>query len=92
MMMHIITRSPYSSTALEECLNFADEQSVLLLLGDAVYATSHPGLSAFNNLKTYAIEEDCGARGLEKKDTIEYIDYLEMIKLTETHHPIQTWS
>ena len=91
-MLHIIERSPYTSTALSECLSFAQPSSELLLIGGGVYAITQELLHKNNDLKVFAIREDVEARGIEKKAGIDYIDYAGMVLLTERNSPIMTWS
>lgn len=91
-MLHIITRSPFSSAALVDCLSFAQAKSDILLISGGVYAIRHQALTQENALNIYALAEDVEARGLEKIAGVEYINYREMVTLTEENHPIQTWS
>lgn len=91
-MLHIVSKSPFTSTALSECLAFIQPESALLLLSSAVYAIEHPSISTLTNIGIYALQEDVEARGLKAHSNITLIDYSEMVTLTEHNHPIQTWS
>ena len=89
-MLHIISRSPFESSALRDCLKVARSGDVLLLLADAVYATTQPE-KELAHLNVQALEEHVVARGLPRSTWVTYIDYGTMVELTEQHHPIQTW-
>lgn len=89
-MLHMITTSPFQSSALTECLNIAGAQDALLFLGEGVYATTlwDAGL---RNRNLFVLQEHAEARGLPQVAWARYIDYDQMVELTEHHHPIQTW-
>lgn len=88
-MLHIISQSMFSSNFSAAGVNFVSANDVILLMGDGVYSATHPSLQAYKNL--YAIKEDCCARGLTTVETVRYIDYAEMVLLTEAHNPVMTW-
>lgn len=89
-MLHIITTSPFQSSALSECLSFADTQDALLLLGEGVYATVRADAQLINR-NVFVLQEHTEARGLPHVTWAHYIEYHRMVELTEQHHPIQTW-
>lgn len=89
-MLHIITASPFQSSALAECLTFADSKDALLLLGEGVYAVAHAD-ARLTNKNVFVLLEHSNARGLPQVTWAHYIDYNRMVELTEQHHPIQTW-
>lgn len=91
-MLHIVSRSPFSSTALYDCISHASKDCAILLIGSGVYALEHPHLINSPSSKIYAIYEDAQSRGLDTRTDIRYIDYAEMVSLTAQHHPILTWN
>jgi len=89
-MLHIITTSPFQSSALTDCLSVAGAGDALLLLGEGVYAIAQQDVRLINR-NVFVLYEHTDARGLPKRSWVEYIDYNRMVELTEQHHPIQTW-
>ncbi len=85
MILHILTRSPFTSACLQDCLRLASGRDRLLLLGDGVYA----GLDAGSALQghpfaaIYALTDDVSSRGLPTPlpAAIEAIDYERFVSL-----------
>jgi tRNA 2-thiouridine synthesizing protein B len=98
-MLHIINKSPFS-TSLADCLRFVAATDAILLIEDAVYAgikeseCSNLLKPLLTQLPIYALIEDINARGIADKiiPGIKIIDYAGFVDLTIVHHPIQTWS
>jgi sulfur relay protein TusB/DsrH len=90
-MLHIITQSHFQHAALKECLTIIAVGDSLLLLADGVYATLTHEITQYQ-ITCYVIREDVQSRGLEERQGFTYIDYAEMVDLTDQHHPIMTWS
>jgi sulfur relay protein TusB/DsrH len=88
-MLHIISQSLFKSPSACVGLQSLSQNDAMLLIGDGVYNGSHPDFRLANQV--FAIAEDCVARGLDQHSHIQYIDYLEMVALTERHNPIITW-
>jgi len=91
-MLHTVNKSPYSNTALESCLRFIQQDDVILLLEDGVYAAangtriSHLIEKALDTHSVYAIQADVKARGLQDLITgVKLADYQDFVKLLETH-------
>jgi tRNA 2-thiouridine synthesizing protein B len=89
-MLHIISASPFQSSALTECLGIADTKDALLFLGEGVYAVAQAD-PRLTNRNVFVLQEHADARGLSQVAWVHYIDYNFMVELTEQHHPIQTW-
>jgi len=89
-MLHIISSSPFVSSALRECLAVAQPGDTLLLLADAVYATNLDP-NSFNELNLNVLDGHAKARGLPRVAWASYVDYDGMAALAEQLHPIQTW-
>ena len=90
MTLHLIQRSPFSNSALKDCLNIFDPQDNILLMEDGVYGLQHPLLQQ-TQLTVYALQEDISARGLDSKDTIKEIDYCEFANLCSQHKHVISW-
>jgi tRNA 2-thiouridine synthesizing protein B len=89
-MLHIITTSPFQSSALNECLNIVADGDALLFLGEGVYVTAKSNIQ-IDHLDIHILQEHAEARGLPQVAWAHYIDYNRMVELTEQHHPVQTW-
>jgi tRNA 2-thiouridine synthesizing protein B len=90
-MLHMITRSPFQCTSFQECLAVISDTDILLLLADGVYATQILDTLPIKHC-CYVIHSDIQARGLKEFPGLHYIDYTDMVDLTEHHRPIITWS
>lgn len=88
-MLNILYKSPFKYSSSELLGNLCDENDALLLAGDGVYGVNHPAIEQLSNV--YALAEDCSTRGIQRQSKIQYIDYVEMVALTEQHNPIITW-
>lgn len=97
-MLHTITRSPYQSTALAQCVEYLTAGDAILLLEDAVVAglTKNNFLSEIKNVGVdiYLLEADVIARGLQDKcdQSINLIDYKGFVSLTVTHDKHMKWA
>jgi len=99
-MLHIINKSPFTTTALTSCLDVAQSNDVIVLIEDAVVAArintaiTAEIMSALKTKTIYALKTDLEARGLNEQLIIEIklIDYREFVELTVQHHPIQSWN
>ena len=90
MTLHLIQRSPFSNSALQDCLNIIDSQDSILLMEDGVYGLQHKLLQQ-TQLTTYALQEDITARGLHAKECIKEIDYVEFVNLCSQHKHVISW-
>ncbi|VAX25286.1 tRNA 5-methylaminomethyl-2-thiouridine synthase subunit TusB [hydrothermal vent metagenome] len=92
-MLHIVNKSPFNNSAMDECARFiSDGASVILLIEDGVYA-SKAGTTYEAKLKeildkaeVYALEPDTKARGVDKlTDGVKLVDYSGFVDLVEKH-------
>ncbi len=90
MTLHLIQRSPFSNSALQDCLNTLDSQDSILLMQDGVYGLNHPLLSN-TQVTTYALLDDLNARGLDAKNAIKNIEYPEFVALCTSHKHVISW-
>jgi len=96
-MLHIVTKSPGQTNALQSCLRTAQEGHSILLIEDAVYGAVAGGLAdlehAPGGVKVYALLPDLEARGMAARcmDGIETVDYGGFVDLVASHPNCQTW-
>lgn len=69
MILHIVSKSPFESTALNRCLNLMTKDDGLLLIEDGVLLLSNPTVIAELNTvakqKLYLLETDLTTRNLK---------------------------
>lgn len=83
-MIYIINKSPFSSKALDSCLNVAQEGDTILLIEDGVYAAgtnSKLKKATEKHITVYALQADLTARGIES--AVSVVDYLGFVELVE---------
>ncbi|MEH6344700.1 MAG: sulfurtransferase complex subunit TusB [Bermanella sp.] len=90
MVLHLIQRSPFSSTTLSDCLNIIGKEDSLLFMQDGVYIQSHPSLASIKN-SVYFLYDDLKARGIEKGSTGKSLNYQEFVQLCTQHDKIISW-
>ena len=90
MVLHLIQRSPFSSTTVRDCLNIIGTQDSLLFMQDGVYIQSHPTLNSITN-PVYLLQDDLSARGLEVNDKEKSISYQEFVQLCTEHEKVISW-
>ena len=79
MSLHLI----FSSKGLDAALPRARSGDVLVLLGDAVYATP-------TRSDVHAVAEDAAIRGVTP--TVTTIDYDQLAELCAAHNPVVSWN
>ncbi len=97
-MLHIVNKSPLTSTTLESCLNTAAGGD-LLLIEDAVYAATTGSAfegklkTAMGRLKVHVLMPDLEARGLADRmiEGITPVDYAGFVGLTVANKNCQSW-
>lgn len=92
-MLHIVK----SQTAINEAMQYAASQDIVLLVEDAVYAanTHHHAFEYLSNgkLAIYVLMPDVDARGLRSyiDDNVVQADFNDWVTLTEAHETTLTW-
>ena len=96
-MLHIVNKSPFMNTALENCVEFIGDDDVIVLIEDGVYAaaaqTSKSNLveSILKKNKVFALQADIKARGIESlTEAVDVADYEKFVDLIE-QHVTQSW-
>ncbi|MFA0812588.1 sulfurtransferase complex subunit TusB [Microbulbifer epialgicus] len=95
MTLHLVSKSPFSSSALCDCIKCFAEGDVLLLIEDGVYALRHGALQKLQNSAIYCLEADAKARGQQELTAIvsgvTMIDDAGWVKLCTQNTPIVSW-
>ncbi len=96
-VLHLVTRSPQQSHALDACLGRLQEGDAVLLLADGVYAVacamSLQQLRATGE-RCYLLQADMEARGLLDVDLpppLIAVDYSGFVALSVEHRHSLTW-
>lgn len=90
MTLHLIQKSPFSSSVLKDCLNLINEDDCILLMQDGVYAQQDPALLALSNV-TYIIEDDATARGIQSHNHTQCINYQDFVELCAKSDNVISW-
>lgn len=83
-MLHVVSQSPFSHSALTSCLALMHDDDQLLLIQDAVIATTTASwILQLQNKTIYVLQDDLIARGLTNQCGI-LIDMRGYVALVET--------
>lgn len=90
-MLNVVALSPFSHTALNNCLSFMKADDQLVLMQDGVIAASADiWEEKLRNKNIYVMQEDLIARGLVAK-VGKCIDMAEYVELVVTHGSPLCW-
>ncbi len=97
-MLHIVNKSPFSSQALDACVQVA-RGGDLLLIEDAVYAATAGTVAdgfmreVMKRFRVHALGPDLEARGLAGRliDGITLVDYAGFVDLVAKNETCQSW-
>jgi len=96
--LHTVSKSPFSSTAFDDCLGLAKSGSTVLLFEDGVYAaTTGTGpaeaIANADGVSFAVLGPDVKARGVEGKiaDGIKVVDYDGFVDLVAEHDKVHAW-
>ena len=89
MTLHIVNQSPFSGSALDDCLAAFTEGDVLLLIEDGAYGAA--GQHKLPESNVYCLQADADARGISVASPIESIDEIRWVSLCTEHNPIVSW-
>jgi tRNA 2-thiouridine synthesizing protein B len=99
-VLHIIKKSPYESSALEDALSYINQNDIVLLTEDGVYAVKKGGKyegllkNAMQKHTVYCLLADIKARGIQENEIIEnvkIVDYKGFVEKVIEHNPM-TWA
>lgn len=81
-MLHVVSQSPFSDTSLQSCLDFMQADDQLLLIQDAVIATTTSlWIQQLQDKTIYVLLDDLTARGLTAKVgiTLDMAGYVALV-------------
>lgn len=96
-MLHTVKTSPYTSSALQDCLRYSEKHSEILLLEDAVIAAICGGewqeRLISSGRRIYVLKEDLLARGIASQiaSQFEIVDMEGFVELTVRNVTQMTW-
>ena len=90
MTLHLIQKSPFTHSALKDCLNIIEDADIILLMQDGVLACQHPLINTIDH-KTYALSEDLTARALPTPNHIQSIDYKNFVEFCTSSTRVISW-
>jgi len=96
-MLHIINKSPFTSSSFDSCLRVADGGDVLLI-EDGVYAAVGGAAEkqvreAMKQFKFHVLQADLEARGIADRviEGINKVDYGGFVDLAAKNDNCQSW-
>lgn len=97
MILHLISKSPFTHHCLQLCLSSLGKNDGIVLLEDGVLLLSQP--SAIPQLnppqQLFALTQDLTARGLpvtgSQASSIRCIDFPELVELVAQYDKTLTW-
>ena len=96
--LHTVNKSPFNSSAFDDCLGLAKSGSTVLLYEDGVYAATSGTLPAkaianADGVSFAVLGPDLKARGVEGKlaDGIKVVDYDGFVDLVAEHDKVHAW-
>lgn len=89
--VHLVQKSPFTSTALASCLRVCAPTDVIVLMHDAVYGATQA--REWPCARVYAMADDIAARGIADRLTggVTAIDYSDLVELCSQHRHSQSW-
>ena len=94
MILHKISTSPYTNSALSQCLKRITPEDGLLLIQDGVYAIKHQDslakLEELSNL--YLLSDDLKARAISVENPkFNQISYEQFVDLSLQYTKVLSW-
>ncbi|MFC0338660.1 tRNA 2-thiouridine synthesizing protein B [Kushneria avicenniae] len=91
--LHLINRSPFAASALQELVSAVSEGDHVLLIEDGVYAALGTAASKWpEGVEIRALREDCVSRGIAPASTLlETIDVAGFVALTASTDRTVSW-
>jgi tRNA 2-thiouridine synthesizing protein B len=91
MTLHLIQKSPFTTSVLQNCLDVINEEDIILLMQDGVYSCQLPTLSTIEN-RILVLRDDLDARGIQADKTdIEIISYENFVTFCTQCKNIISW-
>lgn len=81
MTLHLIQKSPFSTSLLDDCLNVINDDDSIILMQDGVLACQQPRLATLKNT-IFALQDDLDARGIQQTHkNVNAISYTKFVQL-----------
>ena len=94
--LHLVNKSAFISSALAECLQYANNSDSIVLLEDGVYsALLKQSLLNQVDITVFAIDIDLETRGIKSQDChqhIQVINYEQLVNLCCQHKNSLNWT
>ena len=93
MILHIVSKSPFTHDALERCRAALAPDDAILLIEDGVLALATPArfLDAVKAHSVYILLADAQARGLDLPAAVKGVDYTGFVDLVATFDKSLSW-
>lgn len=96
-LLHLLSRSPYTTSDLSACQRLLSPDDAILLCGDAVYALlpntdfAQMLLELPESNLIFALDEDVQARGLNPPERVQTVDYPDFVELCTRYDKVNSW-
>lgn len=81
MTLHLIQKSPFSTSLLDDCLNVINVDDSIILMQDGVLACQQPKLATIKNT-IFVLQDDLDARGIQlTHKNVNAISYTRFVQL-----------
>ncbi|MBA53094.1 MAG: sulfurtransferase complex subunit TusB [Pseudomonadales bacterium] len=94
MILHIVNRSPFTHSALQQSLQALGDEDSIILIEDAVLLLSSPANTATlpPGDRLYVLQSDCEARGVTLNTEVATpADYARFVELVAQHSRTVSW-
>lgn len=94
MILHIVNQSPFTHTALTQCLRALGQEDSLILIEDGVLLLANPAFAP--NLpsatRLFALQPDGDARGISiDPDIATAVEFPQFVELVTQHQKTMSW-
>ncbi len=95
--LHFVSTSPFTSSALADCLRVVNDNDCVILIENGVWAINGDQtwqrqlLTLCDHHHVYVLAEDAALRGIHVLPPFELIDYERMVAVTCEHTRSISW-
>lgn len=94
MILHIVNQSPFTHTALTQCLRAFGPEDSLILIEDGVLLLTNPAFTPDlpPAVRLFALQPDADARGLGiDPDIATAVGFPQFVELVTQHQKTMSW-
>jgi len=94
MILHIVNKSPFQHSALQNCLRTLGPQDSILLIEDGVLLLANPSVHTGlpQAARLFALQDDCVARGLNVDNrVVTAASFQDFVELVARHEKSVSW-